>query len=77
MNVIQSERSARSENLMANDGDWVEDVKRWYLGGARSVAVGAAEAPQSDYGVDLGYEAAHPSLQARHWPDAPAFTTDR
>ena len=74
---IQRERSARSENLMANDGDWVEDVKRWYLAGGRPGAVAAADAPQSDYGVDLGYEAAHPSLQARHWPDAAVFTKDR
>jgi len=62
---------------MANDGDWVEDVKRWYLAGGRSGAVAASDAPQSDYGVDLGYEAAHPSLQACHWPDAAAFTKDR
>ncbi len=62
---------------MANDGDWVEDVKRWYLAGARSAVVVAADSPQSDYGVDLGYEAAHPSLQACHWPGAAAFTTDR
>lgn len=62
---------------MANDSDWVEDVKRWYLAGARSVVVAGVDAPASDYGVDLGYEAAHPCLQACHWPDAAAITTDR
>jgi hypothetical protein len=59
---------------MANDAEWVEDVKRWYLSGA----AGASRAP-SDGGDDdiaLGYEAAHPALQAHHWPDAP-LTTDR
>ncbi len=62
---------------MANDSDWVEDVKRWYLAGGRSGAGAAADAPQNDYGIDLGYEAAHPSLQARHWPDSAFLTTDR
>ena len=63
---------------MANDADWVEDVKRWYLAGASSKAAARlVAAPPSDYGVDLGYEAAHPSLQARHWPDAAALTKDR
>jgi hypothetical protein len=59
---------------MANDAEWVEDVKRWYLSGAS----GGTRTP-SDGGDDdiaLGYEAAHPALEARHWPDAP-LTTDR
>lgn len=54
---------------MGNDVDWVEDVKRWYLSGAQS-----AQAAAIDNGEDpvaLGYEAADPALQARHWPDAP------
>ena len=65
---------------MTNDADWVEDVKRWYFSSAASAAspavIGAASGT-SDYGMDLGYEAAHPALQARNWPDAAAFTTDR
>ena len=80
MDLHQRERTARSENLMANDSDWVADVKRWYLASASSAAAAVAvagDAPLSDYGVDLGYEAAHPSLQARHWPDADGITTDR
>ncbi len=56
---------------MANDEEWVEDVRRWYLAGTRS---GADSVVASGEGVDemaLGYEAADPALQARHWPDAP------
>ena len=56
---------------MASDADWVEDVKRWYFAGQgaseRSAVADFEEAP----GEPVGYEAAHPSLQARHWPDAP------
>jgi hypothetical protein len=56
---------------MAND-DWVEDVRRWYFGGNPP-----ATEPESDISAsptaELGYETAHPSLQARHWPDAPAL----
>ena len=59
---------------MANDEEWVEDVKRWYLAGTRSSDAAAAAAASFD-DVALGYEAADPALQARHWPDAP--TTGR
>jgi len=58
---------------MANDEQWVEDVKRWSLAGAPR---GASEPLGDDDEVAIGYEAAHPALQARHWPDAP-LTTDR
>jgi len=58
---------------MANDEQWVEDVKRWYLAGA---AHPASEAGSAEDDLAIGYEAAHPALQARHWPDAP-LTTDR
>ena len=61
--------------MMANDEQWVEDVKRWYLSGARSLESVGEAAGQADDDVALGYEAAQPALQARHWPDAP--TTDR
>lgn len=50
---------------MATDDDWIADVQRWCLG-ARG-----GEAWQGDDDL-LGYEAALPALQARHWPDAPA-----
>ena len=69
-----------TEKIMTNDADWVEDVKRWYFSSAGSAAQSAVIGTAfgiSDYGMDLGYEAAHPALQARNWPDAAAFTTDR
>ncbi|MGZ5186518.1 MAG: hypothetical protein ACXWCU_07610 [Caldimonas sp.] len=54
---------------MTSDADWVEDVKRWYLAGIQRAA---ATEPSADEGFAIGYEAAHPALQARHWPDASA-----
>ncbi len=59
---------------MANDADWVEDVRRWCLAGspaARAKPLTPAAEPESTDFAALGYEAAHPALQARHWPDAP------
>ena len=53
---------------MASDADWVEDVRRWYLAGATPTST--AEAGEDP--VAIGYEAAFPALQARHWPDAAA-----
>ncbi len=61
---------------MTNDGDWVEHVKRWCLAGVQASAGSRAGSP-TEYDVDLGYEAAHPALQACHWPEATALTTDR
>ena len=55
-----------------SDADWVEDVKRWYLAGAEPARSGDA-AGESESAF-IGYEAAHPALQARNWPDAPPFT---
>jgi len=65
----------RGKKIMANDEEWVADVKRWYLAGTRTatgVGIGPDEVGDE---VALGYEAADPALQARHWPDAP--TTGR
>jgi len=61
--------------MMANDEEWVADVKRWCLAGTRPSAGAAlgSDAPGDD--IALGYEAADPALQAHHWPDAP--TTGR
>ncbi len=56
------------------DVEWVEDVKRWYLSGAASVQAEAID--DGGESVALGYEAAHPALQARHWPDAPIAGTN-
>jgi hypothetical protein len=55
---------------MTNDADWLEDVKRWYLAGI-AASLPRDTALATDW-MALGYEAAHPALQARHWPDAPA-----
>jgi hypothetical protein len=61
---------------MTND-DWVEDVRRWYYGGNPPAAETDLDpgAPASA-SSELGYETAHPSLQARHWPDAPSPRAD-
>ena len=59
---------------MAGDADWVDDVRRWCLAGdgveGGYVARPAAE-PAGDGTDAIGYEAAVPALQSRHWPDAP------
>ena len=55
---------------MADDTDWVADVRRWYFSSQQASARPAALAEAADQ-PELGYEAAHPTLQARHWPDAP------
>lgn len=60
---------------MTND-DWVEDVRRWYYGGNPPAAEADTEAG-SPTPAEWGYETAHPSLQARHWPDAPLARTER
>ena len=53
---------------MANDTDWVQDVRRWYFGG---------HPPEGEVGIDehdgggelaVGYEAAMPRLLTS-WPD--------
>ena len=62
---------------MASDADWVEDVRRWCASIAATTAPASASMPGHEattgdaFAVPLGYEAAHPGLQARHWPDAP------
>ncbi|WP_157598235.1 MULTISPECIES: hypothetical protein [unclassified Rhizobacter] len=60
---------------MASDADWMEDVRRWALGEPRPHAAVAEPSDLQPPGLpdDLGYEAAHPALQARHWPDALPF----
>lgn len=55
---------------MANDADWVADVRRWYLSTHPAAPV-APLAPVDDDAQEIGYEAAHPALQSHHWPDAP------
>lgn len=57
---------------MTSDADWVEDVKRWYRSSVQS-ALPAEGSPVDVDGLDIGYEAAHPALQARHWPEVTTF----
>ena len=59
--------AALGEDVMANDADWVADVRRWYFAGQRP-ARSQYEEPDSSA---LGYEAADPALQSPNWPDAP------
>jgi hypothetical protein len=53
---------------MANDADWVADVRRWYFSTSQMPVVSkTADDGEPDA---MGYEAAHPALEARHWPEA-------
>ena len=52
---------------MTNDADWVADVRRWYFSTPPVAPVAAVD----DDAHEIGYEAANPALQSRHWPDAP------
>ena len=58
---------------MANNDDWLEDVRRWYYGGSPP----AAEVDSAAGHDAVGYEAAQPAVQARHWPDAPQPKVDK
>jgi len=58
------------ESEMADDADWVAEVRRWVMSGA-TAASDPAMLTTADDGHALGVEAAHPALQAAHWPDAP------
>ena len=61
------------ETVMANDTDWVADVRRWCLAGSPAMRAKPATSttePESTDFASMGYEAAHPALQSRHWPDA-------
>lgn len=61
---------------MEHESDWVADVRRWCLTGANAKSAsletsGPDDSADETYSSALGYEAAHPALQSRHWPDAP------
>jgi hypothetical protein len=60
---------------MANDADWVEDVRRWCLAATQPRAPVPAQTDDPDM-TELGYEAAQPALQARYWPDMPVSGSD-
>lgn len=60
---------------MNNESDWVADVRRWCLAGAQAklaalTLISGANPGSASDSDDVGYEAAHPALQSRHWPDA-------
>jgi hypothetical protein len=57
---------------MANDADWVADVRRWYFNNGPKPSM-PAPGPDSESAA-LGYEAAQPSIEAREWPET--STTD-
>jgi hypothetical protein len=65
------ETRSLKEQAMASNDEWVEDVRRWYFGGTAPAADRDAEGSPGSHD-EMGYEAAQPALQARHWPDAPA-----
>jgi len=50
-----------ASDMAGDDTQWVEDVRRWVAAQSRS-------GDQAD-ASELGYEAADPALQARHWPE--------
>jgi hypothetical protein len=67
-------------NHMASDSDWVQDVRRWYFGGeppSGFANANSSAAPEADAADSvLGYEAAHPALQAS-WPESGADISAR
>ena len=80
--MLTGVRIAAERGTVMSDADWVEDVRRWYFSGRGANTTATATAPadgKAPAGVDaddaLGYEAADPVLQARHWPDAALVST--
>ena len=62
---------------MASDGNWTDDVKRWFYTGLQASIARVTPANLVNTDSDeLGYEAAYPALQARNWPDAPTSGFD-
>ena len=62
---------------MASDGNWTDDVKRWFYTGSKASNARANSVDLVNINLDeLGYEAAYPALQARNWPDDPATGFD-
>ena len=53
---------------MANDEEWVADVKRWCLGGSRSGAGDALGSDDASDEIALGYEAADPRCRRTTGP---------
>ena len=55
---------------MANDAEWVQDVRRWYFGGHAPEAELASEGRESGDVLAVGYEAVLPGVHGSSWPDA-------
>jgi hypothetical protein len=61
---------------MQDKDDWLDDVRRWYYGG--NAPAGEISADESNSAMnDIGYETAHPALQARHWLASPPPLADQ
>lgn len=54
---------------MANDSEWVQDVRRWYFGGHPPEGELALDGSEGREEFAIGYEAALPGLQSSVWPD--------
>lgn len=52
---------------MGNEEQRLDEVHRWYYGGTPPDAYREDAAAEEA----IGYEAAHPALQAMQWPDGP------
>ena len=55
---------------MASDTDWVADVRRWVMSSQRESRVATVPAERAE-DFPVGYEAAQPALQSRHWIEDP------
>ncbi len=53
---------------MANDTEWVQEVRRWYFGGHPPEGEFADGSDRREE-LAIGYEAALPDLQCARWPD--------
>ena len=58
------------EAAMANDADWVADVRRWVAAAGQVKQTVPAAGDESE-AAEVGYEAAYPALQAHDWVAGP------
>jgi hypothetical protein len=71
-----AEHCDMDHNADKKNGDWLEDVRRWcsshlpaYSKSDTCVAGTETDPTEPTDFSAIGYEAAHPALQARHWPE--------
>jgi hypothetical protein len=55
---------------MANDTEWVQDIRRWYFGGHPPSGETVVDGQEGQEELAVGYEAALPCARATTWPDA-------